>query len=229
MVAVTRTPREPEATGYRFPDPCSGDGPSGVVGLGADFAPGTLLAAYRAGIFPWPVDRTTVPWCSPDPRGVLPLHEAPTWSRSVRRAQKRPFRVTFDHAFSDVVVKCAALREEGTWILPALAKGFMQLHTLGWAHSVEVWRGDELVGGLYGLALGASFAGESMFHTETDASKVAFSRLADALHASGFHYIDAQLPTPHLGTLGVRAMPRDEFLARLAVAVAVDVEFPREP
>lgn len=225
---MTRAPLEPEASRYSFPDPSSGDGPNGVVGVGADFAPGTLLAAYRAGIFPWPIDQRTVPWCSPDPRGVLLLHEAPAWSRSVRRANKRALRVTVDAAFSDVVARCAETRAEGTWILPALAEGFAALHALGWAHSVEVWRGDSLVGGLYGLALGASFAGESMFHTETDASKVAFSRLADALHARGFHYVDSQLPTAHLETLGVRAMPRDEFLARLGVAAGVDVEFPTE-
>ncbi|MCC6648826.1 MAG: leucyl/phenylalanyl-tRNA--protein transferase [Polyangiaceae bacterium] len=219
-------PSEPAPSRFVFPDPRTGDGEAGVVGFGADFEPGTLLAAYRAGIFPWPNSRS-VPWCSPDPRGVLSLDARPEWSRSVRRARQRGFRITVDAAFDAVVERCAALREGHTWIRPELARGFAQLHELGWAHSVEVWRDDALVGGLYGLAIGASFAGESMFHTETDASKVAFSHLADGLFEAGFHYVDAQLPTPHLETLGVRAVPRDEFLPRLAIAVAVDVEFPR--
>lgn len=221
-------PIEPAPSRFDFPDPRLGDGPNGVLGVGGDFSPGTLLAAYRAGIFPWPIDRRTVPWCSPDPRGLLLLDEAPTWARSVRRARKRGFRVTVDAAFASVVDRCASTRGDGTWIIPGLAAGFVELHALGWAHSVEVWRDDALVGGLYGLAIGASFAGESMFHTETDASKVAFSRLADALFAAGFHYVDAQLPTSHLETLGVRAFSRDEFLGRLARATAVAIPFPRE-
>ena len=220
-------PIEPDPTRFVFPDPRLGSGPNGVLGIGGDFSPGTLLAAYRAGIFPWPIDRRTVPWCSPDPRGLLLLDQAPSWSRSVRRARKRPFRVTADTAFAEVVAKCAETREEGTWILPGLAQGFATLHELGWAHSVEVWSGDALVGGIYGLAIGRSFAGESMFHTETDASKVAYSRLADALHAAGFHFLDTQLPTPHLETLGVRAVPRDEFLVRLARARDAPCVFPK--
>lgn len=219
-------PVEPPPSRYVFPDARLGSGPNGVVGMGGDFSPGTLLSAYRNGIFPWPIDRRTIPWCSPDPRGLLMLDAAPAWSRSVRRARKRPFRVTVDLAFSDVMQRCADTRAEGTWILPGLVDGFTALHRLGWAHSVEVWNGDALVGGIYGLAIGASFAGESMFHTETDASKVAYSRLADALHRAGYHFLDTQLPTPHLETLGVCAVVRDEFLQRLARARDVPCVFP---
>lgn len=226
----SKTPIFPPPSRYVFPPASTGRGPNGVVCTGADFAPGTLLAAYGNGIFPWPVSEDLVPWCSPAERALLFLDPAPTWSRSVRRARKKPFRVTFDQAFSEVVESCKRLREDGTWILPGLVSGMLVLHQLGWAHSVEVWNeADELVGGLYGLAIGASFAGESMFHVETDASKVAFATLADALSSAGYHFLDGQVLTSHLASLGCVAVRRAEFSRRLAEAVRTEVVFPDAP
>ena len=198
--------------------------------LGGDFAPGTLISAYRQGIFPWPVSPQLVPWCSPDPRAVLRLDRAPVFSRSLRRAMRtKPFRVTVDQAFARVVDSCGD-REEGTWITTELAAGFRELHTLGWAHSVEVWNNasGELVGGIYGLAVGSVFAGESMFHRETDASKVAFASLADRLHMSGYRLLDAQQMTTHLASLGCESVGRERFLDLLSLMVNEERSFPGE-
>jgi len=205
-------------------------GPQGIVCLGGDFAPGTLLAAYRQGIFPWPVSQQLVPWCSPDPRALLMLDRPPHFSRSLRRAMRTlPFRVTIDQAFGQVIESCGD-RSEGTWITPELTAGFTELHRLGWAHSLEVWNihTGELVGGIYGMALGAMFAGESMFHRETDASKVAFATLADRLHEAGFQMLDAQQMTKHLASLGCRPVERERFLDMLAVAINRERVFPRD-
>ena len=221
------TPTEPPASRFLFPDARRGVGPHGVVCVGGDFAPGTLLAAYRKGIFPWPVSGELVPWCSPDPRAVLPLDEPPHWSRSLRRAMRvKPFRVTVDEAFGEVMESCGD-REEGTWITPALAEGYSALHRLGWAHSVEVWNTESgaLVGGIYGLALGALFAGESMFHRETDASKVAFVSLAERLFAKGYRFLDVQQMTPHLASLGCVDVPRTDFVQRVRQAVSEERVF----
>lgn len=228
LVPTRPPPIEPPASRFLFPDARRGVGPHGVVCVGGDFAPGTLLSAYRRGIFPWPVSGELVPWCSPDPRAILPLDEPPHWSRSLRRTLRRsPFRVTVDVAFADVMDGCGD-REEGTWILPALAEGYRELHRLGWAHSVEVWNAStgDLVGGIYGLAIGAMFAGESMFHRETDASKVAFATLADRLHAAGFFLFDVQQMTPHLGSLGCLPIRRSDFLDRLPEALGAHAVFP---
>lgn len=198
--------------------------------LGGDFAPGTLLSAYRQGIFPWPVSPQLVPWCSPDPRAVLRLDRPPEFSRSLRRAMRvKPFRVTVNQAFARVVDSCAD-REEGTWITTELSAGFRELHALGWAHSVEVWNTEtsDLVGGIYGLAVGSMFAGESMFHRETDASKVAFASLADRLHVAGFRLLDAQQMTTHLASLGCEPVGRERFLDLLSLMVNEDRRFPAE-
>ena len=222
-----KTPLEPPPSRFLFPDARRGVGPHGVVCVGGDFAPGTLLAAYRRGIFPWPVSGELVPWCSPDPRAILPLDKPPHWSRSLRRAMRvKPFRVTTDEAFTQVVESCGD-REEGTWITPALAQGYQELHRLGWAHSVEVWNTQTgmLVGGIYGLALGSLFAGESMFHWETDASKIAFAALAERLFAGGFRFLDVQQMTPHLASLGCVDLPRGELLRRVKIAVSEERVF----
>lgn len=203
-------------------------GPHGIVCIGGDAAPGTLLAAYRKGIFPWPVSPELVPWCSPDPRAILPLTERPTWSRSLRRSMRvKPFKVTIDRAFNEVMQRCGT-REEGTWITNELTLGFQQLHALGWAHSLEVWNTNsgELVGGIYGLAIGAMFAGESMFHRETDASKVAFASLAERLHEAGYAFLDAQQMTDHLASLGCISIPRPRFLELLSIAMREERTFP---
>jgi len=198
--------------------------PNGLLAIGGDLEPGTVLAAYRAGIFPWPDPDERLLWWSPDPRAILPLdgfHE----SRSLRRTRRRAgFRVTFDHAYPRVVEGCAD-RSEGTWITPAIIAAYVSLHRLGWAHSIEVWAGERLVGGVYGVAIGRFFAAESMFHREPDASKVALAELVEHLRRIGFRLLDVQLPTPHLASLGAVLISRDEYLRRLASAIALDARF----
>jgi leucyl/phenylalanyl-tRNA--protein transferase len=208
---------------YRFPDPETAD-EDGLVAVGGDLAPGTLLAAYRAGIFPWSDGPIT--WWSPDPRAVIPLdglHVSRSLARTIRRGG---FRVTFDDAFRDVVKGCAAPRpgREETWISPAFVEAYTCLHELGWAHSVECWRGDQLAGGLYGVAIGAWFGGESMFSAERDASKVAIAALIARLGECGYVLFDAQVMNPHLATLGAVDIPRPEYLARLRVARELAVQ-----
>jgi leucyl/phenylalanyl-tRNA--protein transferase len=169
-----------------------------------------------------------VPWCSPDPRALFPLDAPPHWSRSLKRSLRtKPFRVTVDTAFSEVIDACAD-REGGTWITGPLGRGYRELHALGWAHSVEVWNVDSgaLVGGIYGVAVGALFAGESMFHRETDASKVAFVSLARLLRKARFQIFDVQVMSPHLESLGCINVSRVEFLRRLGLAVDAPRELP---
>jgi leucyl/phenylalanyl-tRNA---protein transferase len=199
----------------RFPDPrhAPGDAP---LAVGGDLRPETLLDAYGQGIFPWPVADRLVYWWSPDPRGVIPvggLHVSRSLQRTLRRGR---FRHTIDRAFADVVAACADRPGEGTWILPEMADAYGRLHRLGVAHSVEVWDGSALVGGVYGVASGAVFSGESMFHRATDASKVALVRLMEHLGQGGFTLLDTQLHTAHLGSLGAVEMERRAFLDVLA-------------
>lgn len=198
--------------------------PSGLLAGGGDLAPGTLLSAYRAGIFPWPDASGTLLWWSPDPRAILPL-DGMHVSRTLRRTQRRgQLRVTVDVACGDVIRGCAA-REVGTWITPEILAAYVHLHELGWVHSVEVWDGDVLAGGLYGVAVGGLFAAESMFHRVRDASKVALAALVDRLRDHGFALLDVQLTTAHLRSLGVVEIPRAAYLARLAGALAIDATF----
>lgn len=216
---VHRPPTEPPATHVVFPDPARA-GSREILAVGVDFSPGTLLAAYRAGIFPWPQSATLVPWCSPDPRAIFPLDAEPHWSRSLRRTLRRsPFRVSVDEAFEAVIRACGTEREGGTWIVPELVAGYLRLHQLGWAHSVEVWDGAELVGGIYGVAIGGLFAGESMFHRRTDASKIAFAHLVARLRAGGFRLFDVQVMNDHLASLGCVEVRRARFLERLRAAL----------
>jgi leucyl/phenylalanyl-tRNA---protein transferase len=221
-------PLEPDDTGIEFPDPADAN-EYGVVAVGEDFRPGTVLRAYRQGIFPWPhrdearASGATgarrghvVLWCSPDPRAIFPLEREPHWSRSLRRTLRSGrFRVTLNQAFGEVIRMCGKTRAEGTWIIPALIRGYEDLHRRGFAHSVEVWEDDELVGGIYGMAIGGVFAGESMFHTRTDASKVAFAHLAVSLRASGFAVFDVQVENPHLLSLGCVEIPRSTYILLL--------------
>jgi leucyl/phenylalanyl-tRNA--protein transferase len=192
-----------------------------VVGVGADLEPGTLLQAYRNGIFPMPVgdgQQELLAWWSPDPRAVLPL-DGLRVSRSLRRSLAR-YEVRFDTAFDAVVANCADPDRSGRWITPEIAAAYGVLHRLGWAHSVEAWSpGGRLVGGLYGVAIGGLFAGESMFHHETDASKVALIGLVERLRAGGATLLDVQWSTPHLTSLGVVEVPRSTYLERLVEAV----------
>jgi leucyl/phenylalanyl-tRNA---protein transferase len=213
-------PVEPPPTRARFPDPRRARG-TDVVAVGSDFAPGTILAAYRKGIFPWPHSSGLVPWCSPNPRAIFPLEGEPHWSRSLRRTMKKhPLRVSKDEAFADVMRMCGETRPEGTWIIPEMLGAYVTLHRLGWAHSVEVWDGSDLVGGIYGLSIGGLFAGESMFHTRTDASKIAFVTLVEHLRARAFVLYDVQVLNPHLTSLGCVEIPRREYLDRLEGAIA---------
>jgi len=216
---------EPPPCQWAFPPP-EAAGDDGLLALGADLEPGTLLAAYRSGAFPMPVRGVReLPWFSPDPRGVVPLAEFRP-SRSLRRSARR-FTVSHDTAFADVVAGCADPRRPGGWITPAMRAAYERLHALGWAHSIEVW--DEcgvLAGGLYGVEIGGLFAAESKFHVRPDASKVALAALVDRLRAAGGERVlDVQWTTPHLCSLGARDIPRAEYLRRLAAALATGPVF----
>lgn len=225
-------PIEPPPSRVTFPDPLTTP-KHGVVAAGVDFSPGTLLLAYRSGIFPWPHGEDEeargtplVLWFSPDPRCVFPLEAPPHWSRSLRRTLRiHPYEITVDEDFDGVMRMCGSTRPEGTWIIPELIAGYNELHRRGWAHSVEVWErsGDdrELGGGIYGVAMGGVFAGESMFHTRTDCSKIAFATLVSKLRGAGYTLFDVQVQNPHLKSLGCINIPRREYLARLSDALRV--------
>lgn len=219
-------PVEPPPTPWEFPavDP---DGEEEVVAVGADLAPGTLLAAYRTGLFPMPLQGGPLGWWSPRRRGVIPL-DGLRVSRSLRQSCKR-YEVRVDTAFVEVMRACADPGRPHAWITSEFVEAYTELHRLGWAHSVETWTsggaggaddGGELVGGLYGVRIGRLFAGESMFHRAPDASKVALVALVDMLRADGAVLLDVQWCTPHLASLGCVEVPRREYLARLRDAVA---------
>ncbi len=200
-----------------FPD--SGDLariPGDYVASGADLEPGTLLAAYRAGIFPMP-GRDSLDWWCPERRGVLPT-DGLRVSRSLRRSMRR-FEVRVDSAFAEVIRACAERRTEGNWIDEDVIEAYSLLHTLGWAHSVEAWQDGRLVGGLYGVSIGGLFAGESMFSVETDASKVALVALVERIRDGQRRLLDVQWQTPHLASLGVVEVPRAEYLVLLRAAL----------
>lgn len=191
--------------------------PDGLLAVGGDLSPERLMAGYARGIFPWFNDGQPILWWSPDPRAVLFPAEMHV-SRSLKRTLKRDaFAITFDRAFDAVIAGCSESRSEtGTWITPEMRQAYESLHELGAAHSVEVWQGETLAGGLYGVGLGRLFAGESMFSAVTDASKVAMLALAQRCQALGVELIDCQLPTPHLERLGVRLIRRSEYLSRIS-------------
>ena len=208
-------PVEPPPTPWSFPDPSRWE-EDDLVALGADLAPGTVLAAYRRGLFPMQVGAEGEPmgWWSPAHRGVLPL-DGLRVSRSLRRSA-RNYEVRVDTAFHQVVAACADPRRPDGWITTEFRAAYGELHRLGWAHSVETWRDGELVGGLYGLAIGGLFAGESMFHRATDASKVALIGLVEALRDGRPRLLDVQWSTDHLASLGVVEVSRADYLGRLA-------------
>jgi leucyl/phenylalanyl-tRNA--protein transferase len=211
-------PIEPPTTTWGFPHPATAD-EHGVVGVGADLEPGTVLAAYRGGLFPMPLHRGgPVAWWSPDPRGILPL-DALRVSRSLRRSCRR-YEIRFDTAFTEVVEACASPRRPGGWISAEIRAAYGELHRLGWAHSVEAWDQGGLAGGLYGVATGGLFAGESMFHRRRDASKVALVALVDLLRDGvADRLLDVQWTTDHLASLGAVDVPRAHYLELLAAAV----------
>lgn len=199
--------------GIRVPDE------RGLVAMGGDLRPETLLAAYRAGVFPMPIEGVMA-WWSPDPRAVLP-RERFVPSRSLRRSMRR-YETSIDEAFRDVVEGCADPARPHGWITPEIADAYTRLHELGWAHSIEVWHEGRLVGGMYGVSIGALFAGESKFHRARDASKVAVARMVELLEPYARAVFDVQWITPHLESLGAVEIPRAEYLRRLADAVRSD-------
>ena len=202
-----------------FPPPERGPR-RGPIAVGGDLRPERLLLAYSMGIFPWQGE--PLHWHSPDPRMVL-LADELVVSRSLRKTMRRGlFHVTLDTAFTEVMVACASVPrpdQDGTWITPGMVESYTELHRRGVAHSVEAWKGRTLVGGLYGLSLGAAFFGESMFALEADASKVAFVALVEQLRLWGLPLVDCQVYTPHLASLGAREWPRRDFLAALHTAL----------
>lgn len=204
-----------------FPPPEYAD-PSGLLAVGGDLSGQRLLEAYRLGIFPWYSEDQPILWWSPDPRLILELGEFRI-SRSLRKTlKKETFQVTFDRAFEEVIRACSSVPRDGqsgTWITAEMKEAYIRLHGLGFAHSVESWSSGKLAGGLYGVSLGKCFFGESMFHFETDASKVALAILVERLKNWDFHFIDAQMTTEHMLKLGAKEMPRRLFLKRLQSAL----------
>jgi leucyl/phenylalanyl-tRNA--protein transferase len=198
--------------------------PEGLLAIGGDLSSERLLEAYKLGIFPWYSQGQPILWWSPDPRAVLyPRHFS--ISRSLKKnLRNRSYHVTIDSAFEQVINRCAAPRRKeplgGTWITPDMINAYLELHQLGYAHSVETWNGPTLVGGLYGVSLGATFFGESMFSTQTDASKVALVYLVRLVQRWDFHFIDCQVPSPHVMRLGAESVPRERFLGELAAALS---------
>lgn len=233
-------PEDPLPTPDRFPpaDPRSGDELAGLVAAGRDLGPDRLLEAYSGGLFPWYTTGQPVLWWSPDPRMVLPL-DALRVHRSLRKVIRHheragDWRIALDTAFESVMRACAQPREgqDGTWITDEMIEAYVALHRRGFAHSVEVWRTDtrpqRLVGGLYGIAIGRMFFGESMFARESDASKTALVALVGLLRPLGFRVIDCQQNTRHLASLGAREIPRDEFLRQtLRLVDASSPDWPR--
>ena len=219
-------PVEPPPTPWRLP-PADHADEHGIVGIGADLEPGTLLAAYRSGLFPMPVHkRGPMGWWSPDPRAIVPL-DGLRVSRSLRKSCAR-YEVRVDTAFDEVVRACADPRRPHGWITGAIRDAYGHLHRLGWAHSVEAWDDDGLAGGLYGVAIGGLFAGESMFHHRTDASKVALVHLVELLREDGDpdRLLDVQWLTDHLASLGAVEISRAEYLGRLDRALRVPLPDP---
>jgi leucyl/phenylalanyl-tRNA--protein transferase len=204
--------------------------PDGLVGLGGSLDSDWLLYAYRRGIFPWPIDAAPLAWWSPDPRAIFEL-DALRVSRSLARTVKRgKFRLTCDRDFAGVMARCgmAQDRSRGTWITPAMCAAYERLHVLGHVHSVEVWLGSQLAGGTYGVSIGGLFAAESMFYLVRDASKVALVHLLNHLRSRGYALLDIQQLTPHTERLGASEISRQEYLARLARAIEMPVDFGTE-
>jgi len=209
-------PVQPSPSEWRMPDALTA-GDSDLVAVGADLQPGTILEAYRHGLFPMPAEGRLA-WWSPQMRAILPLDNLRV-SRSLRKSCAR-FEVRVDTAFGEVISACAAPDRRGAWISADIRLAYRHLHDLGWAHSIEAWSSDgELAGGLYGIAIGGLFAGESMFHRQTDASKVALVALVRLLQKGGAQLLDVQWPTPHLTSLGVVEIPRADYLERVRAAV----------
>jgi leucyl/phenylalanyl-tRNA---protein transferase len=212
----------------RFFPPAERAAPEGLVAIGGDLSPERLMDAYRNGIFPWPADdRDPMLWWSPDPRAILPLDRLHVSRRLERTLRSGKFTIRRDSDFAGVISGCATGRgrERGTWLTPAMIAAYTELHKLGHAHCMEAWFEGQLVGGVYGVAVGGAFAAESMFYRERDASKAALVSLVEHLRARGFVLLDIQQWTPHTGRLGAVQIPRREYLQRLAEAQSIDARF----
>jgi len=210
-----------------FPSPADA-APDGLVTIGGDLSPELLLDAYRHGIFPWPTyDHEPMLWWSPDPRALMPLDGMHVSKRLRRRLRSNQFTHTVDKAFAKVIQACAVGpgREGGTWLTEEMLAAYIRMHELGHAHSVEVWQEEELVGGIYGVAVGGAFAAESMFHGVRDGSKVALYRLIEHLNQRGYQMLDIQQWTKHTGSLGAIEVPRDEYLKQLEELVDLPVTY----
>ena len=201
----------------KFPDPRTANS-DGIVAIGGDLLPETLLTAYRRGIFPWPVDELPLLWFCPAQRAVLDFSHLHVPRSLARKSRRTTMRFTIDSAFAAVIRSCAETPrpgQPGTWIMPAVQRAYVELHRLRIAHSVEAWQGEALVGGIYGVDVDGAFAAESMFYRQTDASKLALLHLVDHLRRGGLDWLDVQILNPHLARLGARAIDREEFLDRL--------------
>jgi leucyl/phenylalanyl-tRNA--protein transferase len=216
----------------RFPDPRAanyGD----IIAIGGNFQPANLINAYRRGIFPWPTENCPLPWFCPRERAIIEWNDLHVPRRLARLSRQSPFHLTIDRAFPSVVLSCALIprpEESGTWITKDVFEAYSALHSLGHAHSVEAWEGDELVGGIYGVDAGGAFAGESMFYLRPNASKLALLFLLEHLHARGLDWLDVQVMTPHVARLGAKLISRDAFLDKLAGALACGLKlFPSPP
>jgi leucyl/phenylalanyl-tRNA--protein transferase len=187
---------------------------NGILAIGGDLSPGRLLTAYRQGIFPWYSEGDPIIWWSPDPRFILFLEELKVSRSMMKVLRRRTFRITYDHKFREVVLSCQKLRrkQNGTWITDDMLEAYCTLHDLGLAHSAEAWHGEKLVGGIYGVSLGRCFFGESMFSLMSNASKAALIDLVYKLRELQFEFLDCQVYTAHLESLGARFISRDEFV-----------------
>lgn len=209
-----------------FPNPRLERGFDGLLAVGGDLSVERLMHAYTSGIFPWYSEGTEILWWSPEPRAIIEV-DAVHLSRSLKRLlEHAPFTFSFDRDFLGVMTACGD-RREGTWILPEMREAYQHLHELGHAHSFEVWQGETLVGGLYGVGVGSAFAAESMFHRVTDASKAALVVAVRSLRRLGITLFDVQYLTPHLARMGATELPRDEYLERLEGCRAQSVDFAR--
>lgn len=218
QIAVTPDfPYLDENSRYRFP-PADRASSHGIVGVGGNLSPGMLLSAYSQGVFPWYSEAEPLLWWNPDTRFVLftnRLHISKTLRKLLN---KKIFRFTYDLRFREVVEYCSTVPrpgQDGTWITPEMIDGYVEIHRLGFAHSLEVWNGNNLAGGLYGVSLGRIFCGESMFSLESGASKGALVQLIQSLRPLGFNLIDCQVPTDHLAAMGAEEIPRDRYLTLL--------------
>ncbi|MFO0806787.1 MAG: leucyl/phenylalanyl-tRNA--protein transferase [Gemmataceae bacterium] len=202
-------------------DPHQGE-PEGLIGVGGDLSPGMLLRAYSEGVFPWFSAGDPVLWWSPDPRAVIELEHLHVPRRLARTIRSEKFTITVNRCFERVMRACGESRPDGTWVTEEMVSGYVALHRAGFAHSLEVWQGETLAGGIYGVAIGGLFAGESMFHTVRDASKVALVKLVERLNERGFVLFDVQMTTSHTERFGARNIPRDQYLRRVAAAIQLN-------